>query len=283
MVETLWAHTLNVRRPLECLPQLELVAQSRIVDSSYHFAGSAREPGARIIFQYTLCGAGRFQAGDSTYDLPAGTGFLVRSDNSDYRYYYPVDVTEPWVVLWCEIDGGYGQSVVDAINMRFGYVFQLLSDEGIVKRLRAFEQCDPSQLSLSATESAQIVMDLISQIVDSREGDQCRPAEASLVDRALQLIAENQSRLYSASELAAELAVSREHFSRVFYSQLGMSPYAYVLQKKVELCRLRLRGGGESVKEIAHRYGFSSSAQFCTVFRQRVGVTPGQYRLLGKA
>ncbi|MDO4269469.1 MAG: helix-turn-helix domain-containing protein [Eubacteriales bacterium] len=82
----------------------------------------------------------------------------------------------------------------------------------------------------------------------------------------------------SLAALAAEHFLSESYLSRLFRSCLGMTFTAYLLSIRLEHAAADLRTGGRSVTETAYGNGFKSVNAFISYFRQRYGVTPGQYR-----
>ena len=81
-------------------------------------------------------------------------------------------------------------------------------------------------------------------------------------------------------EMLAELAGwSRFHFIRTFTASVGLTPYAYFLQRRIAFARELLRAG-EQLTEVAHRCGFADQSHFIRHFKRVVGVTPGRYAAL---
>jgi AraC family transcriptional regulator len=80
-------------------------------------------------------------------------------------------------------------------------------------------------------------------------------------------------------QLAAEVGVTPFHFARLFRGVTGITPHQYVLGQRVERAKMLLRVQHLSVAEIAAACGFSSASNFVRSFKQRVGVTPGEWRL----
>jgi AraC family transcriptional regulator len=78
--------------------------------------------------------------------------------------------------------------------------------------------------------------------------------------------------------LAAVAGMSVYHFARRFQETVGISPYSYVLVRRIERARALLRRRDERLIDIALACGFSSQSHLTTVFRQCLGVTPGEYR-----
>jgi AraC family transcriptional regulator len=82
----------------------------------------------------------------------------------------------------------------------------------------------------------------------------------------------------SLADLARLLALPIDTFARQFRATTGLSPYAYVINRRVEracalLCQMDL-----PISEIALCLGFSSQSHFTTTFRRVKGVPPQAYR-----
>ena len=78
--------------------------------------------------------------------------------------------------------------------------------------------------------------------------------------------------------LAAAAGVSVYHFARAFRSTVGVTPYAYVLQRRLELGRTLLARPGSTIAEISYRVGFKAPSHFVARFREHMGITPGAFR-----
>lgn len=80
------------------------------------------------------------------------------------------------------------------------------------------------------------------------------------------------------TELAAVVQLSRYHFGRAFKTTTGLSPYAYLLTRRVERAAELLALPHLSVTEIAARSGFGSVAKLRRQFQQFKGQTPTAFR-----
>jgi AraC family transcriptional regulator len=79
-------------------------------------------------------------------------------------------------------------------------------------------------------------------------------------------------------DLAREACLSAFHFARSFKAAVGMSPHAFVLQRRLERARNLLQGTALSLAEVASACGFCSQAHLSTCFKRETGVTPGLFR-----
>lgn len=80
------------------------------------------------------------------------------------------------------------------------------------------------------------------------------------------------------ADLAQLVEVSQSHFSRLFKQSMGLSPYQYLLQQRVERAKQLLKKTNQPLVEIALACGFVSQSHFTRQFRQATGVTPKAYR-----
>ncbi len=83
---------------------------------------------------------------------------------------------------------------------------------------------------------------------------------------------------FGVAELAESLGVSREHLTRTFSRRTGTTPAEAITLSRLRLAASLLRSTERSVAEIAERSGFAGANYLCRRFRQRVGVTPADFR-----
>jgi AraC family transcriptional regulator len=82
------------------------------------------------------------------------------------------------------------------------------------------------------------------------------------------------------AELAAVAGMSQYHFCRLFKQSIGIAPYQYVLQQRMEKAKELLHQGKHKIAEISLLVGCTDQSRFTRQFKKHFGVTPGV--LLGK-
>ncbi len=81
----------------------------------------------------------------------------------------------------------------------------------------------------------------------------------------------------SLADLAALAGVSRFQLLRGFAKEVGVTPYAYLLQRRLSLAK-RLLAAGHSPAEAAFDAGFADQSHLTRAFLRQFGLTPGRYR-----
>jgi AraC family transcriptional regulator len=81
-------------------------------------------------------------------------------------------------------------------------------------------------------------------------------------------------------ELAHLAGLPLLRFLRGFTSIFGATPHAYVTERRLQRARRRLRSGDESIAAIATDCGFTHQSHFGAVLKNRLGLSPLQYRSL---
>ena len=98
------------------------------------------------------------------------------------------------------------------------------------------------------------------------------------VNRALSFIQQNHTSDISLADIAAAARMSPFHFTRLFKRVIGVAPYQYLIQMRVNSARALITagGGGYSLAEIATSVGFADQSHLTRHFKRVLGVTPKQ-------
>ena len=102
--------------------------------------------------------------------------------------------------------------------------------------------------------------------------------EPRRLKRVLDFIEARLADEISLDDLAAEACLSPYHFSRLFREATGMPPHRYVMDRRIETAKEKLKLSRSSLVDVALDCGFGSQANFTRVFRKATGLTPGHFR-----
>jgi AraC family transcriptional regulator len=99
----------------------------------------------------------------------------------------------------------------------------------------------------------------------------------SQVKNVIEFIRESVRRNIRLAELAACTNLSEYHFARVFRQTLGLSPYKFVMQMKIEHAKDLMKNERRSFSDIAYLLNFSDQAHFSHAFKKVTGSSPKSY------
>lgn len=97
-----------------------------------------------------------------------------------------------------------------------------------------------------------------------------------VVTKALERLNADPTSPVSLAELARLSGVSRFQLLRGFAREVGTTPHAYLVQRRVRLAR-QLLAAGQSIVEAAMNAGFADQSHMTRAFVRQFGVTPGRY------
>lgn len=80
------------------------------------------------------------------------------------------------------------------------------------------------------------------------------------------------------SDLAEVANLSQCYFASLFKQSMGVAPWQYIVQQRVERAKKLLKQCNNSIAEIAFLCGFNSQSHLTQQFRKFTGVTPKTYR-----
>lgn len=101
---------------------------------------------------------------------------------------------------------------------------------------------------------------------------------SSKLQQAIAYINDNLETSIKLNDIARELDISQYYFAHLFRESIGVSPYQYVIQQRVEKAKQLLKNTSKPISEIALTCGFSSQSQMTLHFRKLTGTTPKKYR-----
>lgn len=98
------------------------------------------------------------------------------------------------------------------------------------------------------------------------------------VERVRAYIRSHYATIGNVEEVAAFADISYHHLRHVFADVCGISLRQYLIDVRIDAAKRLLAHSPLSQKTIAEMCGFANERYFSTCFRQRVGVTAGEFR-----
>lgn len=98
------------------------------------------------------------------------------------------------------------------------------------------------------------------------------------VSRVVAYIETHLATRIQAEDLAKLINVSTGQFFRGFKISVGIPPFEYIRQRRLEFAMELLQTTSEPMSQIAIASGLSDQSQLCRIFRRTFGQSPGAWR-----
>lgn len=237
---------------------------------AYHTARSDREG---FYLLYTVSGEGLVELEGSSFPLPPGHAVLLCCQ-PPHRY---AALPGGWDNHWVHLDGAgigpYFERAADTpVPLRDPAAFEELF--GLLPGLAAREDI-PGLARISHTLSGLLTALLLSRMEVGQEQFSSHRRD---IRRAVDYIREHYRQPISVDDITAALNISKFHFVRLFQRQMGVTPYRYLIQHRINQAKLLLATGDLPVAQVAAAVGYASESNFIRQFRELSGMTPLQYR-----
>lgn len=95
---------------------------------------------------------------------------------------------------------------------------------------------------------------------------------------ALDFVESHLAQNISVEDIASAAKISPCHFAHTFRRAMGVSPYHYLLQRRIERAKCLLRETDAAISDVALATGFSSQSHFTACFRRTSQQTPRRFR-----
>ncbi len=177
----------------------------------------------------------------------------------EQKYYLPY-IKEPHMQVVTFSSDGLEELLFAEVNE----LFRVLQDGGFGYELDAYSRLLNTWKLLLACNTA--------------EHAQHQPHERYEAKTMLAYLHEHYSERISLDDVSAHVHISKSECCRLFHASYGCSIFTYLSDYRLQKSILLLSDSQLSVLEISDLCGFNSTSYFIKTFREKVGMTPLQYR-----
>lgn len=229
-------------------------------------------PGQRNLYliHYVISGKGYFNG----VPVAKGNGFLIKPHT--YEHYYP-DKKTPWTFLWITsrdpaMEEIFEQYNADSKTKVFDYNYI-----SVIQNVTETIRKNHNKL-YSPTEILEIFLNIF-----NNQCKVCRQNESMsdvYYNYVLNYVNSNLYRTIRVDELTKILNITQPYLYKIFKTKLGISPKEYIDRCKINESKRMLSTTSMSITEIANSVGYDDILVFSKFFKNKVGVSPKNFRLL---
>lgn len=255
----------------------------RLTLAGFHFGYRTQRPMPLRFWDtfaivYVLAGRARFRDVDGL-DLPMGPGDLLLMFPG-HGYHYDPDPGQPWSEFWLHFQGPVfdllrKQGVIDPARP----IFHLTPVAGWLERFEAVARLRPRQRAGDPLRQTCRFLDVLADaIAHSREQQGGPPQNLWLAEATALLDRHPIAAPIEWSDIARKMGISHDRFRKKFKQFTGTTPANYLLARRLEAACGMLHDRSLGLKEVAALCGFCDLYHFSKRFKQRLQLTPTEYR-----
>lgn len=239
-------------------------------DANYHIT---RSYSCIHCFEYVIDGEGVVQV-DNRINHPVKGDLYILPKGSSHNYYASPE--HPFQKIWMNVSGPLCDELIRIYNLTGVLLVKQIDIYPVFQEFLA--TCENKELSLDEIYSRcslifhKMVMQISMHLSANRMDNFSETATdiKSFIDRHIY-------EHLNMEILSQHICLSPSQITRVFKKAFQVTPYDYILSRKIDTAKLLLKNTSLSVKEIAYKLNFADEHYFSNVFLKKTGVRPGKY------
>ncbi len=247
---------------------------------------------------YFKSGSGTYKTSTTDYTIKAGDIFIFRSN--EFHWISKINPDEPMEIMnihfetrliWSSYDMFYLPESLKLFTDKNISSFCNRLDranpyhkeaESILLNIEAEMQNKYQEYSLMVKNSVLAFFVLLIRHFDYKNKDKsdflpCQNSKES-IEASMDYIQAHLSDNLKLSEIARVANLSETYYSTVFKKLNGVSPWEYIISKRIELAISYLCNSRFTMLDIALKCGFKSTTNFNKTFKKITGKTPKEYK-----
>jgi AraC-like DNA-binding protein len=211
--------------------------------------------------------------------VEAGAGDIVTVNPGEVHDGTPIgDGGRSWQMLYLD-PVIVGELATDIAEGRTAAAFEFSAPTVRDTRMaclfsQLFQAMTCSHAGQAGLEADQAMLLFLGGLLQPRDEEQ-RSVPGGIAS-ARAMIDDDPAALLTLTALAREAGLSRYQFLRSFARATGLTPHAYLMQRRIHRAR-QLIGRGMRLAEVAAESGFSDQSHMTRLFVRSFGLAPGTY------
>lgn len=226
---------------------------------------------------YTIGGSGSVITDNTKIDIAAGNAIIIDC-HKPHSYY---SASEKWEFLWIHFNGISMKEIFDVLYPSNVHAIKIDDVRTFKSRIVSLiERIEINTMENCFEISSQLhtVFNII--LKSTLENEKCSRKKDFMndIDTAIEFIKNNYSKSISIDDIISDIHISKYHFIRMFRRVMGITPYSYLMNYRINVSKTMLRSTDKTIVEISELCGFMDASNFITQFKKHTGQKPLQYR-----
>ena len=245
--------------------------------SGYHFNWNNGRVLQEYQVNYITEGEGLMETREGSYHIREGS-VIVLKPNLWHRY-RPLRNTG-WTEHYVGFMGTSANAMMlSATLLRDTPVVQVGFHENIIRIFQDIENLVKTERPGYQQISSGLLIQLLGHIISLKKNENFKHGQVEKsIQKACLIIRDYPSRNLKIAELAGQVNLNYSIFRKAFKRYTGLSPIQYHSALRLKQATYLLTNTEMSIKEISFDLGFCSVFYFSKLFKEKTGMTPGEFR-----
>ena len=230
-----------------------------------------------FLLLYTIAGFGTINTENCAFSLPPGNCIIIDC-HSAHEYFC---VENSWEFLWIHFNGCNMKEMHDILYNSDIRATQIDDNNSFQRQifslLKLIEENNIENCIEVSAKFHYIFNDIYRSVVSS-DTSASVSAHSQEVDKVIEYIKNNYSSPITVDDMVSQIHLSKYYFIRIFKRIIGITPYGYLTNHRINVSKQLLRSSKMSISEIAEQCGFLDDSNFIYQFKKHTGQTPLHYR-----
>ena len=260
-----------------------LIAFSNFMEKEYPLAASCcgityptpnyyikRSPCQAFVLEHIISGKGYLVINGKKHTVKAGDTYLLRP-TENYEYF--ADKTTPYHKIWVNFRGPLAFELVTQYDLK-ETIYKDIDITDCFQKLFDLEKIS-IDLDVINFKVTAIITEMLMLLAESKSKTK---TVSNIAISIRNLLDSYISQPFKLELLAKELSTSKTEIIRQFKKSYNVTPYQYLLKIKLDQAKIMLENETHSIVEIAEHLAFNNPYHFSEIFKEKVGLTPTEYR-----
>jgi AraC-like DNA-binding protein len=218
-------------------------------------------------------GAQRSWSGRGTVE--AGRGNIITCNPGEVHDGVPIGDTREWRMLYLALPlvAAIVADIRDGATGDFEFADPVIRKHAYVQAFEAAYDALTARYTESGRAQERLILLLAGLLHNKPPSSALVPPELA---RAKARLDDDPAATIDLAELAREAGMSRFQVVRGFAKFIGLTPHAYIVQRRLDAARTMIAAGA-ALANAAAACGFADQSHFNRTFVGRYGMTPGTY------
>ncbi|CDZ56948.1 AraC family transcriptional regulator [Neorhizobium galegae] len=245
--------------------------QAVVARSDHHFARHTHDQ-----FGIGVIGSGAQKSASGRGPVEAGPDDVITVNPGEVHDGAPIgDEGRFWQMLYFDLDVMAG-AVADIRQGRpgdFEFTDPVLRQQRQAATMRQLFTAMTAEQAGAELRRQELLLTLLAEVM--REAPEPKPVPRG-IRAARERIDDDPAKAVSLADLAHLAGLSQFQLLRAFDKATGLTPHAYLIQRRIQLAR-KLVAGGAGLAEAALASGFADQSHMTRIFTRNFGLSPHLY------